>query len=248
MMAIRSSRQGGLTMLELAFVILILGILASTLVPALQTMHYKSMEEDDRRHLRTLKEAIIGQFLATGALPECKNSGGGTAHGNCDTQKSLGHLAVRLKDGRNNYFRYDVLNTGLANLTTSTKLTVCTSNTGELDVAITNPYASGPPPDVGICDGVPDYNSPGNPYCTSPQKVAFVLVATGRNRPGDAGEDGSTTWMSGACPPNRNVSAVATPAPTRVFERPERRANAQCYYDDIVEVVTLQELKNKCPL
>jgi hypothetical protein len=52
--------------------------------------------------------------------------------------------------------------------------------------------------------------------------------------------------MSNTCPPNHNI-ATTSPA-NRIFERPERRAYAPCYYDDIVEVVTLQELKAKCPL
>lgn len=232
--------QTGLTMLELAFVLVVLGILASTLVPAIQSLHHKSLEESDRKALRVLKEAIVGQFLARGALPACKDaSGNPTTYGNCDTQKSLGHLPLPLKDARNVAFKYDVWNAPASDLTATDKTNACAT----LDTAIGAPSAY-----PSICAGVPDYDNPSTfaTYCTTQQNIAFALVATGHNRPGQGGESASAPWMSNQCPPNHNVSTTY-PA-NRYFERPERRPYANCYYDDIVEVVTLQELKARCPL
>jgi len=230
-----ATRQTGLTMLELAFVLVVMGILASTLIPAIQAMHEKSLQEDDRKLVVTLKEALIGQFLATGALPACKNAGGVPSAGNCDAQQSLGVLPLKLADARNTPVKYDVWNVAASDLTATNKTNACTT----LDTAIATAYAAGQP---AICAGVPDYGSPTAPYCGTPQNIAFVLVATGRNRPGQSGELAAAPWLSGQCPPNRNIGT------DRVFERPERRQHASCYYDDIVEVVTLQELKAKCPL
>lgn len=233
-----ATRQAGLTMLELAFVLVVLGILASTLIPAIHAMHEKSMQEEDRKIATTLKEAIIGQFLATGALPACKDAAGNPSMGNCDTQQSLGILAVRLGDARNTPVKYDVWNVTGSDLTATDKTTACAT----LDAAIASAAAY-----PEICGGVPDYDAPSTPYCTSTQRVAFVLVATGRNRPGQSGENGNSVWTVGGtnCPPNRNIDTTG-----RVFERPERRPYAPCYYDDIVDVITLQELKTKagCPL
>lgn len=230
--------QAGLTLLELAFILVVMGILASTLIPAIQAMHHKSLEENDRKALRTLKEVIIGQFLATGALPKCKDIGGNpTTNGNCDIEKSLGHLPVALRDSRNQPFKYDVWNDPASDLTGTTKLNACAT----LDTAIAAPALY-----PAICGSVPDYGAPSTTYCNTVQNIAFALVATGHNRPGQGGESANALWMSNTCPPNRNIATAFSA--NRIFERPERRAYAPCYYDDIVEVVTLQELKNKCPL
>ncbi len=238
----RPGRQRGLTMLELAFVMLVVGILASTLVPMLSDTHHKSMAEEDRRILKNLKEVLIGQFLATGRLPECKNAAGVASAGNCDTARSLEGLPVRVLDSRNQPIKYDVWNNpAAASLTTSDPTTAC----DRLDTAITAAYAPG---QLAQCAGVPDYDNSATwgTYCGTPQNVAFVLVATGLNRDGQSGEIAASSPLR---PGNRNIGA------DRVFERPERRhvgvlpgSNTPVNYDDIVEVVTLQELKARCPL
>ena len=247
----RPGRQQGLTMLELAFVMLVVGILASTLVPVLSDTHHKSMAEEDRRIVKNLKEVLIGQFLATGRLPECLNAAGTPVVGGCDTARSLRDLPVRHVDSRNQMIRYDVWNRAADSLTTSDRTTAC----ARLDAAIT--AVATPPTHVAgqpaQCAGVPDYdnNTTWASYCGMPQNVAFVLVATGVNRPGQSGE---TATGSAVRPGNRNMH-VNMAGGDRVFERPERRhvstlpgSNALVNYDDIVEVVTLQELKARCPL
>lgn len=243
----RPGRQQGLTMLELAFVMLVVGILASTLVPVLSDTHHKSMAEEDRRIVKNLKEVLIGQFLATGRLPECKNAAGvASPIGDCDIVRSLEGLPVRLQDSRNQPIKYDVWNRAADSLTTSDRTTAC----ARLDAAITAAsaaYVAGQP---AQCGGVPDYDNNANwgTYCWPAQNVAFVLVATGLNRDGQSGE---TTAGSPGRPGNRNMNMDDD----RLVERPERRhvstlpgSNALVNYDDIVEVVTLQELKARCPL
>lgn len=236
----RAWAQAGFTLLELAFVMLVVGIVTSSLVPMVSDLHHRSLADEDRRILKTVKEAIIGQFLATGALPPCLSAAGvDSPTGNCDTARSLAGLPVRVADNRNTLIRYDAWNVAASNLTSagaspSTKATAC----ARLDTAIAAAYAAGQP---AQCSTAPDnQNSATWPtYCATAQNIAFVLVATGVNR---ATQSNETVASSAARLGNRNIGT------DRVFERPERRANPDFYYDDQVEVVTLQELKAKCPL
>ncbi len=235
----RAWAQAGFTLLELAFVMLVVGIVTSSLVPMVSDLHHRSLADEDRRILKTAKEAIIGQFLATGALPPCLSAAGADSPGNCDTARSLAGLPVRVADNRNTLIRYDAWNVAASNLTSagaspSSKATAC----ARLDTAIAAAYAAGQP---AQCGTAPDnQNSATWPtYCATAQNIAFVLVATGVNR---ATQSNETVASSAARLGNRNIGT------DRVFERPERRANPDFYYDDQVEIVTLQELKAKCPL
>lgn len=240
----RAWAQAGFTLLELAFVMLVVGIVTSTLVPMVSDLHHRSLADEDRRVLKTAKEAIIGQFMATGALPPCLDVNGVNKLGDCDTARSLAGLPVRVADNRNTFIRYDAWNVAASNLTSvisdggsaSSKATAC----ARLDAAISAPYVASPA-QPAQCGAAPDnQNSATWPtYCATPQNIAFVLVATGVNR---AEQSNETAASSATRLGNRNIGK------DRVFERPERRANPDFYYDDQVEVVTLQELKAKCPL
>lgn len=241
-------RQAGFTLLEIAFVLLVVGIVASMLVPSVAGVHHKQMIEEDRKILRDLKDVLIGQFLATGRLPACVTSASATPPGSCDTASSIGGLGIRTTDSRNNSIRYDVWNVDdLADPTntdlTSTDLaTIC----GALNAAINLPATA--PAGPSICSSAPDYDvqATWGTYCpaTNPvvNRVAFVLVGTGGNRPGQSNE---TPLSSGFAPGNRNIGA------DRVFENPGRRHNQRFYYDDLMEVVTFQQLRtainNVCP-
>lgn len=235
-------RERGMTLLELAFVMLLLGILTSTLVPLVSDMHHRAMAEEDQRILGRLKEALIGQFLATGALPACLDGAGNPAPGgNCDTARSLAGFPLRHTDSRNNPIRYDVWNVAGADLTGSTRGTAC----AVLDAAIAMPYAAGQP---AQCAGAPDNQNSATwaSYCGTAQNIAFVLVGTGLNRPFQSNE---VVAGSASRPGNRNIGT------DRIFERPERRpvgilpgTGTPVHYDDRVEVITLQELKARCPL
>lgn len=228
-------RAGGFTMLELSLVLLVIGIAVSMLVPSVASLHHKAMADDDRKILANLKEAVIGQLLATGRLPACLNAGGAVSAGNCDTPRSLSELGIRLTDSRNNAIRYDVRNAAGTDLTTSDPGTVC----AVLDAAIAAP--GGLP---ATCHGTPNYDAPGTwtTYCASTDKVAFVLRGTGLTRDGQGGEVAVSTLTA---PGNRNIGG------DRVFENAARRHSETWRYDDLLEAVTFQQLRfavNKlCP-
>lgn len=219
----------GFTLLEMAFVLLVLGIVASLLVPSLDTMHHKSMTDEDRKTIATLRDNLIGQFLATGKLPACKDSAGAVSStGNCNTAQTLGNLAVRTTDSRNSAIRYDVWNEAATDLTTSDLTNVCS----RLTTAISTAGLTGGP---SVCHSAPNYDDNGTwtTYCTTTDNVAFVLAGTGLNRDGQSGEvAGSSATVLG----NRNIGA------DRVFENPSRRHDQTWHYDDLVEVVTFQQL------
>lgn len=246
-------KSGGFTLLEIAFVLLVVGIVASMLFPTVAGVHQKAMADEDRKVLTDLKDVLIGQFLATGKLPACRdNAGVISVTGNCNAAYSVGDLGIRITDSRNTPVRYDVWNVGAGTDLTNTDLTtVCTA----LDTAIAHsfpPTVPAVPPLLtggpATCSQSPDYLTKANfgTYCTTANNVAFVLVGEGLNRAGQSGEVALTV---GTVLGNRNIGL------DRFFENPGRRHNTSLpdkrYYDDLMEVVTFQQLRtaiNKsCP-
>ena len=221
----------GFTLLEMAFVLLIVGIVVSMIAPTMTTVHHKTMGDEDRKALTTIKDVLIGQFIATGKLPRCLNAAGSASVGNCDTVKSLDGIGVRVTDSRNSPIAYDVANAGGVDLTTGSLADACS----RLSTAIATPTGAYGP---AICAQSPDYDnsstwSVATGYCVTQNRVAFVLVGTGNIRPGQNGE---SALPSATAPSNRNIGA------DRVFENPSRRFSERWYYDDQVEVVTFAEL------
>ncbi|MCE1241660.1 type II secretion system protein [Oryzomicrobium sp.] len=244
------TRQSGFTLLELAFVFIVFGIMVAFAAPSASFLHQKTMAEEDRRMLQSLKRALIGQVLATGQLPRCRSAAGtpSPSGSNCDPQQTLGSLGVRWMDGRGSGFVYDVLNDAgnSIDLTAagSPGRTVAPAPPGlcnRLDAAIT--LASTTPGQITgprICSLAPspdDVTTYAN-YCAVQNPVAFVLIGTGANRPGTNGE---MEIFNAAFPTlvNRNLNSGTPPA--RIYENPSRRSLNT--YDDLVEVVTLQELR-----
>lgn len=248
-----STRQSGFTLLELAFVFIVFGIMVAFAAPSASFLHQKTMAEEDRRMLQSLKRALIGQVLATGQLPRCRSAAGtpSPSGSNCDPQQTLGSLGVRWMDGRGSGFVYDVLNdpsspggksvdltlpTGLPGKTTADDTGLCNRLDNAISLATGGTGMQGPQ----ICSLAPnpdDVTTYAN-YCAAKNPVAFVLIGTGANRPGTNGE---TESINAAFPTlvNRNLNSGTPPA--RIYENPSRRSLNT--YDDLVEVVTLQELR-----
>lgn len=249
----QSREASGFTLLEMAFVLLVMGIVVSMLIPTMSGVHRKSMVEEDRRILSDLRDVLIGQFLATGKLPLCVARPGPPAPNPlgqyCDTQSSIGNLAVRTTDSRNVDIKYDVWNDASSDLTATDLSTVCATLSAVINAnsAPTSlPITSG---GVGpaVCSTAPDYNQypPGSGasnYCTTARKVAFVLVGSGATRPENNSKENSS-WTSDA-PGNRNIGI------DRVFENIGRRHSERWRYDDLMEVVTFEQLSAtlKCPI
>lgn len=226
--------HAGFTLIEIALVLIVFGIIAAVASPAIGTLHSNYMREGDRNVVATLKEALIGHLLATGAFPPCLDATGAPAAGGtgCDTARSLGMLGVRLNDMRNNPVRYDVSDT----LTAGTTADLCARIDSAVAASLT---ATGPAPYQ--CDGQPDPDTAATwtTYCTAPGSVAFVLVGVGQNRPGSWGEiEHSTATRIG----NENLNLAVAPAtPDRIYENLARRAHGT--YDDVMAVYTLAELR-----
>ena len=223
--------ESGFTLLEMAFVLLIVGIVVSMVAPTMTTVHHKTMDDEDRKSLSTIKDVLIGQFIATGKLPPCLNVSGGPSGGNCITARSLDGIGVRVTDSRNSPIAYDVANTGGVDLTVGSLTDACT----RLSTAIATPSGTYGP---GVCAQAPNYDDNATwsgpaGYCAKHNGVAFVLVSTGNNRPRQSGE---TDASSGTILGNRNVGI------DRVFENPNRRFSERWFYDDQIEVVTFAEL------
>jgi prepilin-type N-terminal cleavage/methylation domain-containing protein len=222
----------GFTMIEMAFVLLIMGIVVSALIPSVAELHHKSLAQDDRKLISSLKEVLIGQFLATGKLPVCMSNNVGTpsAIGNCNTVNSLGGLATRITDSRGNAIRYDV----------RTELTASTLTLASACTQLNALIGAGDTGYPKICASPPDYGNAASwtTYCSIQKDVAFVLRGTGVNRDGTNGEQAAST---AAVLGNRNIGV------DRVFENPSRRHDEGWRYDDLEEVVTLQELRAAIP-
>lgn len=242
--------QTGFTLLELAFVFIVFGIMVAFVAPSASFLHQKTMADDDRRMLRTLKQALIGQVLATGQLPVCRNAAGAVSAtgSNCDAKQTLEPLGVRWSDGRGSGFVYDVLNDAANNIDLtavgSPGRTTAPDVSGlcnRLDTAIT--LATSSPAVIAgprICLGTPDQDNLASygTYCTNTTPVAFLLVGTGANRPGTNGEgENLATRLVNQNLNLPNGSGVSD----RIFENPARRHVD--IYDDLVETVTLQELR-----
>lgn len=235
----------GFTLLEMAFVLLVMGIVVSMLLPTASGVHNKSMIEEDRKILSDLKDVIIGQFLASNKLPLCKNAAGASAvggnpiPGNCDTTNSIGNFGARVTDVRGRDIKYDVWNAAGTDLTDAAMNAVAACARLKLAALAA---AAMPPAGPAICSAVPDYGNPvPTPYCAAVNNIAFVLVGSGRNYPPVSAEVEDSI---GAQLGNKNIG------PGRVFERPSRRHNESIGYDDLMEVVTFQQLltAGHCPL
>jgi len=236
-------KVSGFTLLEIAFVLLVVGIVASMLVPTVASVHQKSMADEDHRIISDLKDVLIGQFLATGKLPVCMTSGAApvVSTGNCDTVNSIGNLGVRVTDSRGNPIQYDVWDVAATSLTTS-DLTATNSACARLAAAIpaiATPVVGG----LATCSGTVDYNVPATwlnagplYYCTATNNVAFVLVASGNTRNENTSIAIESALGSAARPGNRNRGG------DRIFENRGRPHSEKYYYDDVMEVVTFPQL------
>lgn len=225
-----SRSQKGFTLIEMALVMLVIGIVTAGLIPSLQDLHHKSMRDEDKRILTNLREVLIGQFLATGRLPTCMTAAGGASTtGNCDTARSLGSFAVRVRDSRGTDIKYDVRNelSGYASISAA-----C--------AGLNSILSAGPAAGPFVCHEAPDYDNAATwgSYCSTQDGVAFVLVGTGLNRNGQSGEVAAST---GSVLGNRSIGG------DRVFENTSRRHDVTWHYDDLVEVVTLQQLRAAIP-
>ncbi|MEJ1296649.1 MAG: hypothetical protein RPU64_13410 [Candidatus Sedimenticola sp. (ex Thyasira tokunagai)] len=217
----------GFTILELALVLIVVGLLASALLPLAGDVHINSMNERDQATMESAKNALLGYVRVNSGLPCVDDTGDPDVTTGCDATNTLDLLGVRTTDARGRTFAYDV-NSSLTVFSTG-------GNWTQLCTALTNLINAGGPQDPSTC-ATSNANT-GNTACTASHSLAYVLVGRGSDRCLNLENTHATS-------PNDAVCATAV-ANNRTFENPVRRHSRDVddgYYDDLVVTLTPAEL------
>lgn len=231
-------RNAGFTIIELALVLIVLGILAVALMPMLQVVHDDAMRKQDSTSLETARKALLGYIRVNQGVP-CVDATGTQVSSGCDPTETLDLLGVRTTDSRGMTFAYDVNDTlTLAEIATSGN-SICTALSD-----IINPLFPPPtPPEPSVCAST-NANT-GSTACTAANPMAFVLVGRGSDRCLNLENTHASAVNDAVCP-----EAVD---PNRTFENPVRlhsRTQDDGYYEDLLLTVTPSELAETmdCPV
>jgi len=225
-------RTAGFTIIELALVLVVLGILAAVFIPMAQVAHENAMRERDITSLEAARDAMIGYIRVNEGIPCVDSTGTQISDGeNCDAEATLDLLGIRTYDSRNNTFTYDVNDTlTVAGLAASGD-SICTALTDIIDPAV--PPAT--PPDPSVCDS--SNTNTGSTACTAASEMAFVLVGRGPDRCLNLENTHADVVNNAVC-----HTAVAN---NRTFENSTRihsRYDDDGYYEDLVYTVSPTEL------
>jgi prepilin-type N-terminal cleavage/methylation domain-containing protein len=160
----RPLSQKGFTLIEMAFVLVIVGILVGLGAQVLPMLVKQNKLKDDRMFVKEVRTAIIGYALATGRLPFASaNINGSETTNRLNGYLPWATLGINGKDPYQTTLFYSVE----SHLTTTTPATLKTT-IGQL-------INGTPAPDL-FCDN-------GN------LKVAFVVLSAGENRRADSPND-----------------------------------------------------------
>jgi prepilin-type N-terminal cleavage/methylation domain-containing protein len=229
--------RAGFTIIELAMVLIVLGILAVALMPMIQVVHDDAMREQDMATLESAKNALLGYIRVNQGAP-CIDAAGNEVSSGCDSTKTLDLLGVRSTDSRRKTFVYDVNDTlTLAEITASGN-SLCTALANIIDP----PFSTVTPPDPTVCEST-NANT-GSAACAASSSMAFVLVGRGSDRCLNLENTHASAVNDAVCP-----TAVAA---NRTFENSVRnhsRTQDDGYYEDLVLTITPFELAEamKCP-
>lgn len=195
-------RRSGFSIVEMAVVMAILGLLLATAMYTLQAQQAQRAHDETKRRLEQAREALLGFAVANGRLP-CPANGAATGveaettpgMGDCTNFNSgflpaatLGFQPVDSSgfalDAWNNRIRYAVAQTitgctGTSGTPHFTSKTILKSNgmscrPGDNDLLICKSTASSPPPAVGSC-------GPASNVVTNQGTVVVVIFSTGPN-------------------------------------------------------------------
>ena len=186
----KSSSGSGFTLIEIAFVLVIIGVLLGLGAELLPMLVKQSKLKEDRLMVKEAKTAIIGYALATGRLPYASTTiNGSETTGILNGYLPWATLGIAGKDAYLTTLSYAVD----PYLTSTTSVAQFKAHLGEL---INGTHA----PDL-FCDS-------GN------LRVAFVVISGGENMrsdaPNDDNGDGIITMMDN----NQFASPSATPTAT----------------------------------
>lgn len=234
---IRSS--AGFTILELALVLIVVGLIASALLPLASDVHDNTLRDTDDGRMEVIRDALMGYIRINEAVP-CVAGGVQVANG-CDPTDTLDLLGVRSTDARGRSFVLDV-NDDLTEATLAAGGNICTA----LANIISPIGAPVPPPTLvpQVCNAA-NANT-GSTACTpaTSPTMAFVLVGRGSDRCLNLENTHATSPNFATC--------AAGVADNRTFENPARQRSRDVddgYYDDLVLSMTPVELAEAlgCP-
>lgn len=231
-------RSSGFTIIEIALVLVVLGILAVALLPMLQVVHDDTMREQDRTSLEIARNALLGYIRVNQGVP-CVDTAGTQVSSACDPTSTLDLLGVRTTDSRRKTFAYDVNDTlTLAEIAASGN-SLCTA----LANIINPPIPPVTPPAPSVCAST--NTNTGSTACAAANPMAFVLVGRGSDRCLNLENSHASAANDAVCP-----TAVAA---NRIFENPARihsRTQDDGYYEDVVLTITPSELAQTmdCPV
>jgi len=229
--------NSGFTIIELALVFIIFGILAAVIVPLAQSGHEDSLQRQDMNTMETARDSLLGYIRVNEGIP-CVDATGVQVSTGCDATETLDILGVRSTDSRRQNFTYDVNETlTLADLAAS-GTGLCTALANIIDP----PIPPVTPAEPTLCDSANE--NTGTTACTSTHSMALVLVGRGSDRCLNLENSHSSAANDGVCP-----IAVAN---NRTFENLARihsKTMDDGYYDDLVLTVPPTELAEAldCP-
>jgi len=220
----------GFTIIELALVLIVLGILAVALAPMVQSVHDDAMRARDLDSLDSARNALLGYIRVNEGAP-CVDAMGNQVSSGCDPTRTLDLLGVRPIDSRRMTFAYDVNDTlTLAEIAASGN-SICTALANIIDPPLPPPM----PPDPSVCAST--NGNTGDTACAAANPMAFVLAGRGSDRCFNL----ENTYPGGV---NDAVCPTAVAA-NRTFENPARihsRTQDDGYYEDLVLTVSPTEL------
>jgi prepilin-type N-terminal cleavage/methylation domain-containing protein len=161
-MTFSGNKSAGFTLVEMAVVLLILGLLLAGLLMPLSAQMDTRKEEDTRKLLEQAKDALIGYALAnSGRLPRCASTTAGTVDPACAGEGYLPWQALGLAQtdawGRPFRYRADATFVAAYTLATANSATGLTVNDSVSGAALTEANPNAPVALIFSCgkDGTP---------------------------------------------------------------------------------------------
>jgi len=222
----------GFTMIEMAIVLIMIGILTASLAPLLSRQHTNSLETADHQALLDAQTAIINYAISFGGIPNPTNSG-------ATSGVNTGQMTAVSAFGVNNWgafgsttpFQMDV-NNALASTSVLIAAGQTISSVGGDRVTFcqaVNQAMSSSAASPQVCsDYTTDHSAAGSCTAAGTVPVAFVLYSTGNDRKGN------------------QLNATGS----RVYENDKRGINnsndTTSHYDDQVMSYPLSALARDC--
>ena len=170
----RRKRKNGFSLIEMALVLIIVGIVLGVSVKFLNMLTKINQTKATRQKMETVKEALIGYLLKNGHLPYADSDSNGDGQADTDTYKGklpyadLGLTRADASDAYGRVFDYDVAGdtTGQGKLTDTdiTSQNLCHQLGAYVDGVNTSP------PRITLDGG------------TNWTRVPFILLAPGNNK------------------------------------------------------------------